>query len=273
MLLGVAPIAALPLMARALPAGFRSQVLQIATGNTPAAVAHRAAAAKTSYSFGSHGFPQPLHQPGAPWWHLRPVHAGAVAGTAAAVTAGVTWIGVPLHHGVPPAGAATPTATGSADPAFGKAGQPGAHDPTSATSATAPASVRPTAGGGSPAAGPSASVLPVSSPTDTSSVAVSPSASSTSDPPGVGTLSVSPATLDVTPPASGLITLTASGGSVNWSVSEPPGLAGKVLVVPMSGTLAAGETATVTVSVQGPGKPRVHLMFSPSGATVTVVIG
>jgi len=41
----------------------------------------------------------------------------------------------------------------------------------------------------------------------------------------------------------------------------------------MSGTLAAGETATVTVTVQGPGKPRVHLTFSPSGATVTVVIG
>jgi hypothetical protein len=40
----------------------------------------------------------------------------------------------------------------------------------------------------------------------------------------------------------------------------------------MSGTLAAGQTAAVSVTVQGPGKPRVHLRFTPSGAIVTVVI-
>ena len=60
---------------------------------------------------------------------------------------------------------------------------------------------------------------------------------------------------------------------MNWSVSEPLGLEKKVVVAPMSGTLAAGESATVSVTVEGPGKPRVHLMFSPRGATVTVVIG
>jgi hypothetical protein len=95
---------------------------------------------------------------------------------------------------------------------------------------------------------------------------------STSDAPGAGTLSVSPATLTVTPPASGSIALTASGGAVNWSVSEPAGLEKKVVVAPMSGTLAAGESTTVSVTVRGPGKPRVHLRFSPSGAIVTVVI-
>jgi hypothetical protein len=55
-----------------LPGGFRDQVLRIATGNSPAAVAHRAAVAKTSYSFGLHGFPRALDQPGPPWWHVRP---------------------------------------------------------------------------------------------------------------------------------------------------------------------------------------------------------
>jgi uncharacterized protein YjdB len=59
---------------------------------------------------------------------------------------------------------------------------------------------------------------------------------------------------------------------VNWSVSEPPGLEKQVVVAPMSGTLAAGQTTTLTVTVQGTGKPRVHLTFSPSGAIVTVVI-
>jgi len=104
--------------------------------------------------------------------------------------------------------------------------------------------------------------------------ATSPAAASTSlsEPPGAGTLSVSPATLDVASPGSASITLTASGGVVTWSVSEPPGLENKVVVAPMSGTLAAGETTTITVTVAGPGKPRVHLTFSPAGATVTVVI-
>jgi hypothetical protein len=69
-----------------------------------------------------------------------------------------------------------------------------------------------------------------------------------------------------------LITLTASGGDVNWSISEPPGLEKQIVVAPMSGTLAAGQSTTVSVTVQGPGKPRVHLTFVPGGAVVTVVI-
>jgi hypothetical protein len=266
MLLGIAPIAALPLLAGALPAGFRDQVLRLATGNSPAAVAHRAAVAKTSYSFGHHGFPRPLHQPGPPWLHPRPAHAGAVAGTAAAVAAGVTFIAVPPHHGVPPAGAAKPGVTGSADPALGRSGTPRA-------SATAQASVRPTALGSSGTEGPAAEVTATPVPAGAGSAAASPSVStSTGDAPGAGTLSVSPATLTVTPPGGGTIILTASGGTVNWSVSEPAGLEKKVVVAPMSGTLAAGQTATVRVTVPGPGKPRVHLTFIPGGAIVTVVI-
>jgi hypothetical protein len=40
----------------------------------------------------------------------------------------------------------------------------------------------------------------------------------------------------------------------------------------MSGTLAAGQSTTVSVTVRGRGKPRVHLRFSPDGAIVTVLI-
>ena len=275
MLLGIAPIAALPLLAGGLPAGLRDQVLRLATGHSPAAVAHRAAVAKTSYPFGHHGFPRPLHQPGSPWLHPLPAHAGVVAGTAAAVAAGVTWIAVPPHPGVPPAGAATPGATGRAGPALGHDGQPG----TPRAGATARPSVLPTALGSSGAEGPAAEVSAAAAapaPAGASSAGVSPSPSagtSTSDAPGAGTLSVSPATLTVTPPGGGSVTLTASGGTVNWSVSEPAGLEKKVVVAPMSGTLAAGQTATVSVTVPGPGKPRVHLRFGPGGAIVTVVIG
>jgi len=276
MLLGIAPIAALPLMAGGLQAGFRDQVLRLATGNSPAAAAHRAAVAKTSYSFGHHGFPRPLHQPGPPWLHSGPAHVGAVAGTAAAIAAGITWIAVPPHHGVPPAGAATPGVTGSAGPALGHDAQPGT--PRASVSAAAQASalptasVLPTASGSAGAGRPTAEVTGAPSPAAASSAGASPTASTSSATPGAGTLSVSPATLTVAPPASGSITLTASGGAVNWSISEPRGLEQKVVVAPMSGTLAAGQTATVTVTVQGAGKPRVHLTFIPGGAIVTVVI-
>jgi hypothetical protein len=164
--------------------------------------------------------------------------------------------------------------SGSAGPALGNDGRTGRHraGATARASATARVGVLQTATG--PGAGrPTASVTAAPSSAGASTVTASPSAgSSTSDTPGAGTLSVSPATLNVAPPASGSITLTASGGNVNWSISEPDGLEKKIVVAPMSGTLAAGQSTTVSVTVQGAGKPRVHLTFSPSGATVTVVI-
>jgi len=271
MLLGIAPVAALPLAAGALPAGLREQVLQAAGSHSAVAASHGAAAARTAYAFGRDGFPRPLHPHPAPWWHPRPAHMGAVAGTAAAVAAGVTWIAVPPHPGVPPAGGTTAGASGGARPALGNAGQaatPGAPGDTARASVTAQASVMPTA---SASAG--GSSAPTSVTVQTSAPApVSAPATTTSAPPGAGTLSVSPATLDVVPPASGSITLTASGGPVDWSVSEPPGLAKKVIVAPMSGTLAAGASTTVIVTVTGPGQMHVHLEFSPSGATVTVTV-
>ena len=98
-------------------------------------------------------FPVPFISPVRPGCTRGPAHAGAVAGTAAAVAAGVTWIAVPPHHGVPPAGAATPSVTGRADPALGHDGQPG----TPGASATARPSVLATAvvsaGAGRPTAG------------------------------------------------------------------------------------------------------------------------
>src|SRR6185437_3161846 len=89
---------------------------------------------------------------------LGPAHAGAVAGTAAAVAAGVTWIAVPTHPGVPPAGAATPGVTGRADPAPGHDGQPG----TPGASATARPGALPAAIASSGAGSPDAGVMAVS---------------------------------------------------------------------------------------------------------------
>jgi RNA polymerase sigma factor (sigma-70 family) len=258
MFLGASPLIALPLAAALHPA-FRTQVLRTAIGNSPAAVAHRAALTHNAYTFGSSGFPRPLAPPRAPWWHPRPVYAGA-AGTAAVVVTIVTIVTTPPHHaaraaGGGPADGTAPrliaSSTGGAVPTTST----GSSD--SQTGGTAGPSALPTTGG--------------TSPTTVAPTRTSPSATASTAPLS-GTLSVSPATLDVVPPASGTITLTASDGPVDWSVSEPPGLARKVIVSPMSGALAAGATTTVSVTVDGPGKMHVHLVFSPGGSTVTVVI-
>ncbi len=46
----------------------------------------------------------------------------------------------------------------------------------------------------------------------------------------------------------GSLTLKASFGSVNWSVAESSSLVGQVTVSPTAGTLASGQSATVSVS-------------------------
>jgi RNA polymerase sigma factor (sigma-70 family) len=247
--LAALPVAALPLATAALPVGLRDQVLRVATGSSPPAVARRAAAARTTYPFGHHGFPKPLHPPKAQWWHLRPVHHGAAAGTAAVATIAVTMVATAPHHAAPSAAGRTtapsPVASGAS-----AAVTPRAH--RTARPGVAVGGSHPSA----PHARPSASV---SAPATTA--------------PATGTLSVTPTTLDVTPPAAGTITLSASGGGVDWTIREPPGLTKKVIVSPMSGTLVAGATTTVSVTVNGPGKPHVHLVVNPGGTTVTVVVG
>jgi RNA polymerase sigma factor (sigma-70 family) len=261
MLLGVTPIVALPLAA-ALSLGFRDLVMRAATGNSPAAAAHRAALAHTAPAFSSRGFPQPLAPPRAHWQHLRPAHAGALTGTAAAVASVVTVVALPPHHApAPPRGPAIiagPTASGpgTVGPA---ASWPRSDVSANGTGGTARVSAATTGGSASLSA---TSVRSTSAPASATVSATSAS----------GTLSVRPATLDVTPSATGTITLSASGGPVDWSVSEPPGLTKKVVVSPMSGTLADQATTTVRVAADGPGKMHVHLVFSPGGTTVTVVV-
>jgi RNA polymerase sigma factor (sigma-70 family) len=248
------------LAAAALPRGFKDTVLRAATGHPPAPAAH--SAAPTAWTFGHHGFPRPLNPPRSPWWHTRLAHAGALTGAAAVIASTATVVAMPPHHVAPPPTGGTTGATGVAGPVPGSAVGAGP-TPSVSDGTVVTASVTPGGSGTSasrPATVPAAPFRPVST-----SASASASAS--------GTLSVTPTTLDVVPPATGTITLTASGGSVGWSVSEPSGLTKKVVVSPMSGTLAADATTTVTVTIQGPGKPHVHLVFSPGGTQVTVVVG
>jgi hypothetical protein len=69
------------------------------------------------------------------------------------------------------------------------------------------------------------------------------------------------------------ITITASGGPVSWSISEPSSLLGKVSVAPASGTLQAGQQATVDITVSGLASLDSDLTVNPGGHTVTIVLG
>jgi hypothetical protein len=275
MLLGVAPVLALPLAA-GLPAGLRDQVMHAVFGSSPAAVAHRAGLGQTPYSFGHHGFPQPVHPLQTPWWQVGSMHVSTAAGTATAAVAavaaaGVTLVVVPHHHqaGHHPGGGASVVATGTSP---------------ASTGITAPSTYRPRAAG-APTVSAAATVGAGATPSDarprpsSSSGELAPSVpASASESPAdaaAGTLSVSPATLDITSPGTASITLTASGGQVDWSVSVPAGKTNKddVVVTPTSGTLGAGGTIVVTVTVDSATKPKLKLTFSPGDEVVKVVVG
>jgi hypothetical protein len=91
--------------------------------------------------------------------------------------------------------------------------------------------------------------------------------------PSAGTLAVSPTTVLLSPLLGGSLTLTASGGPVSWSVSAPASLLGELTVSPASGTLSAGGTATVTITVSGLLSLDSQLTVEPGGRAVTVVLG
>src|SRR5580692_3146753 len=135
MLLGLAPLAALPVVAA--PAGLREQVLRLVSSNTPEAVAHRASVAQRTAPFGHHGFPKPLDPPKSSWWRTRSGQAAAAAAAAAAIAA-LTLLAVALASSGPghPGGGAAALGPGagpgtSIAAASGTAGGPGSGAPAS----------------------------------------------------------------------------------------------------------------------------------------------
>ena len=250
------------------------------------------------------GFPRPVHHGHLGVLHAGPVHvAAAGTATAAAATAVVLVVSpsprqVPPQAGGPPPGFASASASGSngtghgtggpaapgarrashaAATSPGAAGSPGATSSaglpgssqaksgtsrTGGTSGTARATTA--SGGGSAAAASSGSAA-----SSGTAAAVGTAAASAAQ----GTLSVSPTTVLLTPLLGGTLTLTASGGPVAWSVSEPASLIGKLNVSPSSGTLAAGSSVTLTITVSGLASVDSELTVSPGGQVVTVLLG
>ncbi len=307
-LLGLAPLVALPIAA--MPPGLRAHVLRLASSNTPEALAHRASVAQRTGPFGQHGFPKPLDPPKSPWWRAR--HGQAAAGAAAAAVVAGTIVAVALagggqgqHGGAAALGtSAAPGASTGATSGSGPGGTgPGPVPPTAANgvrpASPAPAAAggpAPTAGGspsgapagaGSPSGGPSPSggstpSAPRPGPTATASSssasapgtpAPSTSAASTPPPPAPGTLSVSARTILVSVGRSATITMTASGGPVTWSITESSSLIGGLAAAPSSGTLASGQSVTITVSASDLLTVGGQLTVNPGGITVSVVVG
>jgi RNA polymerase sigma factor (sigma-70 family) len=144
--------------------------------------------------------------------------------------------------------------------------------PSSSSSGAAPSSSAPAAAPLSPA--PPAS-SPSSPPPSSSPPSSSPPASPPSSPPSTasGTLSVSPTSVVLTPLLGSSLTLTAEGGPVSWSISEPGSLLGELVVSPSSGTLAAGQSVEVSITVSGLASLDTTLTVNPGGQAVTVVLG
>jgi hypothetical protein len=68
-------------------------------------------------------------------------------------------------------------------------------------------------------------------------------------------------------------TLTANGGPATWSITEPTSLLGLLAVTPPSGTLAAGQSVTVQLSVSLLSALTTTLTVSPGDQIVNLLIG
>lgn len=246
-------------LAAGVPAALKEHTLELAAGQDPGAVAHRAAAGGRAGTFGRHGFPAPLRQPAASAGprssrRRRAAVAVAVMGAAAVVAVAYELSAGPsapltLAGAKPTAGHQVVTASG--DPA--SAG-PGPSSPATRASKQPTHKRSPTAAASSPAP----ATTPAPGATSPAAPAVSLSVLSS------GGASLPPGSQLTIGPFGTSIVLQANGGTVNWSVtvSSPSGR-GIVVWPRQSGTLTAGATTTLWIADFG------HV----SGATLTIYPG
>ena len=85
-------------------------------------------------------------------------------------------------------------------------------------------------------------------------------------------ITVSPATIVLSPLLGGSFIITAQGGPVSWSVSEPQILLGSVALSQSSGTVSPGSPVTVTITTSLTSVD-ARITVYPGGEQVTVVLG
>lgn len=276
----------------AMPARLPGQVLMACADNTPAGRADRVSIAHRAGPFGRNGFPKTVTRPGRPRW--RPVHvhrrsAAAVAVVVVALAAAGAGVGAlvltsgPRHGNVSAAGQRRGTAVGGAV-SSGAALPPGSAVPVSPGASGHPQSQPATTG--APVAGqmagaalqPTVAAQATGAAQPTLAVQPLPSPQPTVTQTAVqGTLLVSPLNLVLVPvggqPGSGTIVLTAHGGPVSFSITIPPGHQGQLVVTPSSASLAAGASATITVTAVTAAPINVPVTVNPGGDTVQVRSG
>jgi RNA polymerase sigma factor (sigma-70 family) len=294
------------------PEGLRGHTLALAGGHGPAAAAHSAAVLSRAGGFSKAGFPKPAgnavlagqHSAGLAGRHaagglktaflprgLRSAPRGpATAAAAVVIVVAVAVAAFALtgsnQHFTPAAEPRTPGASVLARSAA-SATAPMPTTPAPATSKPAPGKTKPAPVKTSASPSAKTSASPAStSPSASQSPSSSPSRSPSPTPTPPGTLSASPGggtasrplPLEVQVGGSGTqVSLSASGGPVNWSVTVGNDPAGAVSVSPASGTLTPGHPATVTVTVSQylfcgrGGCPTITL--SPGGAVYLIWTG
>ena len=293
----------------AAPAVLKGEVSRLGLGTGAAAVAHRAAVTAKAGSFGSHGFPRPVRTARAghhPAFHQTPRgHAAAAGAVAAAVAAAVVLLALAGHDGHVKGTEAGPSAPARASAAIPSSGTPSSGTPSSGTPlpgpgtktpassrTTAPLAQAPTPKGTSTGAS-----LAVSAPSQATSGPDSTSPSSAQSPapatttgggtsastspasppaataaPVTGTITVSPASIVLSPLLGGSFTITAHGGPVSWSVAEPSSLIGSVSLSQASGTVSPGSPVTVTVTTSL-ASLNSHITVYPGGEQVAILLG
>jgi RNA polymerase sigma factor (sigma-70 family) len=282
MLLGLSPGAAMAaaaaesfwLAARA-PAGLKAHTLMLASGQGPAATAHRTAAVGRAGSFGRDGFPKPARNAGPKAGLLQDAAKGGLRSSPERL--GAVAVGVLLAVAIAVGAIAL---TGNTEHLTLAGGKPRGSAPPLAAAAVAPPAVVPgtsTAATSAPAASPSASSSASAIPTPASTTAYptpSPVTAppSSTPPPAAGTLVVTPSggPLDISQGGAS-ITLAAAGGPVNWSIAVSGGRSQHVHVNPSSGTLAGGASVSVTITIDHTAAGG-SLTVSPGGTVFTIVV-
>ena len=296
-LLAVAGLRKLSVLTAGRPGGpppaVRATVLHLSADPASHATAFAQATGRSTQSFGGNGFPKPPHHGFlgvAPRPHMPFTVVGGTA-VAAATTVLVTVVvphmqptqrppgggltlGAPLPGALAPACATGGGPSGSAQ-ATGPRTRGGTAAPGSAGSAASGRPVTTSASGRRPAGSTDPATVPGSGApaTATAGPPAATAAAPAGGPQSAGTLSVSPTTVLLSPLLGGSLTLTASGGPVSWSISEPASLLGELIVAPASGTLSAGSSVTVAVTVSGLVSLDTQLTVQPGGQAVTVVLG
>jgi RNA polymerase sigma factor (sigma-70 family) len=272
----------------AIPAGLREHVSRVVTDGSPGGIGYRDLVIRRAEPFDRSGFPGPVEPPG----RMYGVRALGAVSSAAVIAAALLGAGTVLaldalhHKSTPPVSSATigptsapaPLASGSEHarhPAARRhSGSRGGDRPVTVAQPSPSPSVLPSLSEPGPAPVSHPKPSNSSSPPHHSHTPTPPPP--TSPPPSPGTLMASTGAVTLTSSGggayTGTFTITAEGGPVSYSISDPAPT-GDLLISNPSGTLAVGQQMTITVSVANPAglSQQTGLTLYPGPLTVEVI--